>query len=489
MAYLRDKGEIATHTPWIENFHAPFSVFERKGNDTVSLRNFDLRCSDLEAAMVDQTNTVTPVETPYAGSFVASTVSVSPPMAVAGIIFSMALIAASSGLILAHVPIRMGLLGYDPDMAGWMLTAMSVGGFLGCIGTGFVVRRVGHARAYLFLASLIIMSHWVLTLSPDPVLWIVGRFGYGIAATALFIVSQSWLNDACPNAWRGRVMAIFYMTYVLGIGGGGFLNGLVDQETSMSPLLAVGFVTAATFPVALTSLPTPPPPASVSVAFRAVWKISPVGLVGLLAVGGLSMLVLGFAPIYADAVGFTPFEVGTLLFLMQFGMLAVQFPLGALSDRIDRRYVLVIACALVILFASITASLTELNLWLLIILFGFWSGATETVYAVANAHANDRAEPQYYVSLSMTLLFCWSITGAITPGVASYLVAQFGIEAFMLMAIAIAAAYGLFVVSRIFVRDAVSDSDQEAYELRAAQAPYAPELAAPVPEDVAQKPL
>lgn len=440
--------------------------------------------------MGDKPTIVTSDAPEYPASIIATSVTVSPPVAVVGIILSMGLIAASSGLILAHVPIKLGLLGYEPAMSGWMLTAMSAGGFIGCIGTGFVVRRVGHARAYLFLASLIIMSHWVLSLSPDPTVWIIGRLGYGIAASALFIVSQSWLNDACPNAWRGRVMAVFYMTYILCLGGGGFLNGLLDQQAGMSPLIAVGFVTAATFPVALTSLPTPAPPASVSVAFKAVWKISPVGLVGLLAVGGMSMLVLGFAPIYADAKGFTPFEVGTLLFLMQFGMLAVQFPLGALSDRIDRRYVLVIACALVIVFAAITASLTALNLWLLIVLFGIWSGATETVYAVANAHANDRAEPQYYVSLSMTLLFCWSITGAIMPGVASYLVAEYGIEAFMLLAIAIALAYGLFVISRIFMREAVPDADQEAYALRAAQAPYAPELAAPIiAEEVDQKPL
>ena len=439
--------------------------------------------------MVDRSDTVTPEETEYSASIIATSVAVSPPVAVAGIIVSMAMIAMSSGLIMAHVPIKMGLLGYEPAMAGWMLTAMSAGGFIGCIGTGYVVRRVGHARAYLFLASLIIMSHWVLTLTPDPAVWIVGRFGYGIAASALFIVSQSWLNDACPNEWRGRVMAVFYMSYILCMGGGGFLNGLLDQETSMSALIAVGFVTAATFPVALTSLPTPAPPASVSVAFKAVWKISPVGLMGLLAVGGMSMLVIGFAPIYADAKGFSPFEIGTLLFLMQFGMLAVQFPLGALSDRIDRRYVLVIACALVVVFAAITASLTDLNLWVLIVLFGVWSGATETVYAVANAHANDRAEPQYYVSLSMTLLFCWSITGAITPGVASYLVAEFGIEAFMVLAIGIAFVYGLFVISRIFIREAVPDEHQEGYEPRAAQVPYAPELAAPVPDDVNQKPL
>lgn len=406
-----------------------------------------------------------------------------PPVAVSGLILSMSLIAIGGGLIFAYIPIRLGELGFGPSAAGWILTSMAAGGFIGCLGTGPIVKRVGHARAYMTLAALLILSHLTLALTVDPVLWMAARAGYGLAATGLFIISQSWLNDACPNEWRGRVMAIFYMAYVLCIGFGGFLITFVDTDGGYGPQLAIVFVTLAILPVGLTNLKAPLPPEYVTVSFRGAWRISPVGLVGLLAVGGLTMLVQGFAPIYAHAIGYAKDEIGLMLFLMQFGMIAVQMPLGALSDRMDRRKVLIVACILVLIFAGISSQVGEISLWVLIVLFGVWAGATETIYAVANAHANDRAEPQYYVALSMTMLFAWSLSGFVLPGAASILTDLYGAKAFMYVAMAIALAYGLFVTYRMTKREGVPIEDQESYEPRAAQVAYSPELYAPVTED------
>lgn len=406
-----------------------------------------------------------------------------PPLAVTALIFSMAMVAIGSGLIFAYIPIRLGALGYKPSMAGWILTFMATGGFIGCLTTGTLVKYVGHARAYMTLAALLVLSHMGLGLSDNPYLWMGARIAYGATVSGLFIISQSWLNDACLNEWRGRVMAIFYMTYVLCIGFGGYLISFIDINSSTGPQIAIIFVTIAIIAVGLTNLRAPLPPEYVSVSFRGVWHISPVGLVGLFTVGGLTMLVQGFAPIYAQAEGYNQSEIGLLLFLMQFGMIAVQMPLGAISDRMDRRIVLIIASILVCLFAGITSYLDGMGLWVLIILLAVWAGATETIYAVANAHANDRAEPQYYVSVSMTMLFAWSLSGFVVPGIASYLTDILGSKAFMYVAMAISAAYALFVIFRISQRDPVSTEDQETYEPRPAQAPYAPELYAPVTEE------
>ena len=411
-----------------------------------------------------------------------------PPFAVAGLILSMALVAVGNGLIFAYVPTRLGGLGYPPSMAGWILTGMAAGGFLGCLAVGRLVKRVGHARAFMTLASVMLLTHLLIGMTLDPILWIGARFAYGFAVTGLFIIAQSWMNDSCPNEWRGRVMAIFYMSYVLCIGLGGYLIAWIDLETPIGPMIAVLFGTLAILPVGLTNLPTPPPPEAVKVALRAVWRISPVGLVGLLAVGGLTMMVQGFAPIYAQETGYSQSDIGLLVFLMQFGMIAVQMPLGALSDRMDRRIVLIIACVIIVVFALICTRLEGMNLWLMIALFGIWAGATETICAVATAHANDRAEPQYYVSLSMTMLFAWSASAFILPGATTVLTSFLGVTAYMYVAVVIACSYGLFVAYRIMRKEPVPEEDQEAYEPRAAQAAYAPDLAAPaIAEEIDQQ--
>ena len=389
---------------------------------------------------------------------------------------SMGLIAVGNGLLFAFVPVKLAAEGFAPWVAGAILTALSVGGLAGCLLTGPLVRRVGHARVFATYAAVVILSILLIAAGTEPALWIVSRGLYGLSAAGLFIVSQSWLNDASPNEWRGKVIAAFYMIYVLAIGAGSYLLSYVSLDGAQAPLLAIFFAAIAILPVGLTRLPAPPPPEAVHVAVRAVWRISPVGLVGLLSVGGLTMLVQGFAPIYAAAEGYSKNEIALLMFLMQFGMIAVQYPLGAISDRTDRRYVLIAAALLVIASAAVATQISGMALVWLILVFAVWGGATESIYAVANAHANDRAEPQYYVSLSSTLLVAWSVSGVILPALATVLTQVAGPRAFMLVAMVVAMLFAVFVTYRLTRREAVAETDQEPYQAISAQAPLTAEL-------------
>ena len=407
----------------------------------------------------------------------------SPPWAVASIILSMGLVGVGNGLLFAFVPVKLAAEGFAPWVAGATITGVGVGSLLGCLLAGVLVRRVGHARVFASLAAGLILSILLIALNTDPMLWTLSRALYGFTVVGMFIVSQSWLNDASENVWRGRVIAVFYMTYVLAIGAGSFLLRFVDLDSQQAPLLAILFASLAILPVSMTRLRTPPPPESVSVAVAAVWRISPAGLIGLLAVGGLTMLVQGFAPIYAAAEGYGKDDVGLLMFLMQFGMIAVQYPLGALSDRIDRRLVLIVASLIVVVSAGVATGLSGAGLLWLILVFAIWGGATESIYSVANAHANDRAEPQYYVSLSSTLLVAWSVSGIVLPALATVLTEMVGIRAFMIVAICVAALYAGFVALRLLRREAVPEEEQEPFQAISAQAPHTPELAPQGPED------
>jgi MFS family permease len=194
-------------------------------------------------------------------------------------------------------------------------------------------------------------------------------------------------------------------------------------------------------------------------------------------------MVQGFAPIYASAEGYTKDQVALLLFLMQFGMIGVQLPLGALSDRIDRRYVLLIAAAIVAAAAMVATRLDVQAVVWVILVFAVWAGATESIFAVANAHANDRADPQFYVTLSSTLIVCWSISGVIIPAVATALTEVAGPKAFMYVALAIAVSFGLFVAWRVTRRTPVPEEEQARYQPISAQLPYTAELAPYVEEE------
>ena len=406
----------------------------------------------------------------------------SSPWAVTTIVVSMAFVALSNGLMFTYLPVRLASLGFEPWVSGAAVTSMGMGGLIGCFVAGPIIKRVSHARAFTFFGTLIVLSMLAVTIPGSAWLWIAARTAYGVSATGLFVVTQSWLNDASSNETRGRVIATFYMTYVLSIGAGGFSLRYIPLEGPMAAILCAAVSAIAMLPVSMTRLRPPPPPEAIHIAIRSVWAISPVGLVGLFAVGGLTMLVQGFAPIYAAVIGYGKNDIAMLFFLMQFGMLAVQLPLGALSDRIDRRYVLIISCVLVIACASVASMVTTISFFGWLLVFALWSGATEAIFAVANAHANDRAEPQYYVSLSSTLLVAWSVSGIVLPGIATALTDSVGPRAFMYLAMVVATLYALFVAYRIRERDQPPEEDTEPYQPITAQAPHSTELA-PQPEE------
>ena len=400
-------------------------------------------------------------------------------VAVASVILSMALIAVGNGLMFAYIPVRLGADGFAPTWAGGILTGLSAGGIAGCLLTGTIVRRIGHARAYMVLSALIVLSNAGIAAKADPIVWIAARALYGFAICALFIVSQSWLNDAVGNAIRGRVMAVFYVSYVVGMGLGSFMMGWLDIGTAQAPFVGIVFTALSMLPVGLTRLAQPPAPKAASVALRRAWQISPVGITGMFAVGGLSMMIAGFAPIHATAKGFTQQEVAALMVAMPLGTLLLQIPFGWISDRTDRRYVL-IAASLLVAVAGITAARFDAaTLMVILLIYVIWSGSAESIYSLASAHASDRAPKEDLVALSSTMLFAWSVSGFVIPALGTTLTALYGTQSFIYVAIAIALIYAVFVVWRVISARPVPAAETGSFAPMTAQAPLAVDLAFP----------
>jgi MFS family permease len=229
----------------------------------------------------------------------------------------------------------------------------------------------------------------------------------------------------------------------------------------------------------MTRLPLPPPPESASVAIARAWRISPVGMAGMLAVGGLSMMVAGFTPIHVAASGYSQADVALLLAAMPLGSVLFQIPLGWISDRIDRRIVIV-GAALVVACAGVAAGIFDgYALAVLVPIYLVWGGTTESIYSLSNAHANDRASKEEMVALASTMLFAWSLSGVIVPAVATGLTAIFGTIAFIYVAVAIAIVFACFVLWRITRRRQVPSEETGSFAPLAAQTPLPVDLVTP----------
>src|SRR5262249_35044534 len=158
-----------------------------------------------------------------------------------------------------------------------------------------------------------------------------------------------------------------------------------ELRNAEAPLVGIVFTALSMLPVGMTRLRPPPLPAAASIALRAAWRISPVGLAGMLAAGGLSLLVTGFAPIHAIALGYSQADVAALLLAMPLGALLLQIPLGWISDRTDRRYVLIAAAVVVMLTGLLAINSDGATLAVMIAIYIVWGGSSDSIYSVANA--------------------------------------------------------------------------------------------------------
>ena len=365
-----------------------------------------------------------------------------PVMAMSGIIISMMLIAFGSGLVYAYVPIKLKSLGFEPWVLASMVPATALGGFIGCFATGWMLRISGHARTFMVLHATLLLSYVLLLFSDHPAAWLVGRAIYGLGAHGVFIVAQSWLHDSTTDEMRGRVMSVLYVSFVFTLGVGSFWTGQMGVNDTTPLIIAILFAALAVFPIGLTQLPQPPLPDQVAIEIRRVWKISPVGLAGMFCVGGMTFTLVTFAPIYAGELSYGPEKIGLLMMMMQIGLIAIQVPMGALSDRIDRRYVLLMVCAMAASMAIIAIiAQSSLSFLMLAMVFAIWVGANDTIYSVSSALANDRADPQHYVFLASTQMVAWSSGGFVLPLVATALLTFFPVTIFMWVLLALTAFY------------------------------------------------
>lgn len=392
------------------------------------------------------------------------------PVAMSGIIVSMMMMAAASGIAFAYIPITLSNFGFEAWVASAMFPALSFGGLMGCLAVGWFLRLSGHARVFMSVYALIIWSFLIILLTDDPYVWILSRALYGFGINGAFIVAQSWLHDACTDENRGKVITTFYVLYVISVGLGSYSIGFMDVDSNVPMALCIGLVTLAILPVGLTRLRQPEAPEGFNIQVRKLWKISPVGLMGMLCVGGLTMTLQGFAPIYAGTLEYSPSDIGLLLLMMQLGLLVIQMPLGALSDRIDRRYILFIVATMSSVFGVLAiATESNLNFLWLILMFALWAGSIETIYSVSSALANDRADPKHYVFLSSTLMIIWSSGAFIVPLISTILLQFLPVKMFMWLLLSLSVIFVIFVALRIFVREAVPQDDMESFQYATAQ--------------------
>ena len=368
---------------------------------------------------------------------------------ISALLLSVAILLMGSGLQSTLLPVRASLENFRTTEIGLMGSSYYVGFALGCFYGGRAVQRVGHIRTYTALTAIAAAVVLIHALAIDPLAWAVLRALTGVCFAGLFLVIESWLNDRAGNDNRGLVMGIYTMVYLTVIVAGQMMLTLADPSQFALFAFASILVSIAAVPVALTRSPEPKPVAEVRLRLGKLYRGSPSGMVGVLMGGMATGAFWSLGPSYAIGVGADANEVAIFMSIAVLGGALVQWPIGRLSDRLDRRAVLVAACGVGALAAGCFVLFDVGKGYAGASLTAVFGAATMPIYAIAAAHAFDLVERSDYVETSSGLLLANSIGAVVGPLAASIVMRWVGPNGMFLATGAAHLALGAFVVWRM----------------------------------------
>ncbi len=247
-----------------------------------------------------------------------------------------------NGLQSTLIALRGAEEGFSPATIGFMGTAYFGGFLLGCVFVTRILKAVGHIRSFSALAAIASAGTLLIVLIIDPVFWSAMRFATGFCFAGLFTIMESWLNSGVQNRDRARVLALYRIIDIGSVTGAQFLIPVFGAGGFAIFAIMSIMITLSLVPVSLGDRSNPTPPESVKLDLARVWRISPLGCIGCIAVGMTNSAFRTLSPVYAEEIGMSVTDVVTFVSVGIIGGAIIQYPLGHLSDLWDRRRILLI---------------------------------------------------------------------------------------------------------------------------------------------------
>lgn len=335
------------------------------------------------------------------------------------------------GLQLTLLPLRAEALGFSVGAIGITGSAYFLGFLVGCILVPKFVSGVGHIRVFSTTTTVCGTALLLILVSDEPGVWALLRFFTGVGISGCYIVIESWLNEQTEDRFRGRVLAIYTMLVLLAMSLGQLLVN-VGPPLSVTPIvLGSVLLSLAVVPLSLTRVHQPNLPHSLEFRFREIFRASPAAVGAALTVGMVTGSLYTLTPVAGLKLGFAPAETTYLMVAMVIGGAAFQFPVGRLSDVVDRRRVL----AGIALFGSACglAVLVDASYFTVLAIIVLLGGAANCVYPLCLAHANDRY-PGHFLQVGTVILMVNSIGAVIGPSLSAVFMSLFEQTGFFVFA-------------------------------------------------------
>ncbi len=339
--------------------------------------------------------------------------------------------------------------GFTTTITGLVMSSFYIGFLLGSMMTPKITTRVGHIRVFAALAALAsaaILIHAVFVQVP---VWIALRFVSGFCFAGLYIVAESWLNDRATNETRGKLLSLYMVVSYLGVGAGQLLLNLADPGEYLLFILTSVLISIAVVPLLLSAGSPPAFRESVNISLRELFLLSPLGIVSMFAVGLVTATFFALGPVYGQRIGLDVEHISYFMAAAVAGTVILQGPVGALSDRFDRRIVLTVVTLLAALAAVICVPLSQDSNLALLLSVGLFGGLAIPLYSICIAYTNDHLHPSQMIAASGALVLTGGLGAVLGPILIAIIMDRFGDQMFFWSMGGIHGLMGLYALYRM----------------------------------------
>ncbi|WP_341210096.1 MFS transporter [Alteromonas stellipolaris] len=307
------------------------------------------------------------------------------------LLLSAAILLIGHGLQYTLVPLYAVSLDWAPSTIGYIGSSYFLGFVFGCLSVPKLVARVGHIRVFTVLIALTTASMLFIGMVNHFESWLIARLLMGWSMAGIYMVIESWLNEKTSSDHRGSILSIYAVITLFAICVGQVLVGF-DIGFERLFMLAAALLVLGILPIGLTSRTAPNPIPDIKFSFKRIMSVSQIAMVGAFLGGFVTGGFWALGPVAANSNGLDAGQVGIFMAVTLLGGAALQYPLGRLSDFIDRR--LVIAGLAVVGFIICIIAVQPFFegpsfIFITMFLFG---GLVFPLYALCLAHANDNTD-------------------------------------------------------------------------------------------------
>ena len=366
------------------------------------------------------------------------------------LLLGMMLLMVGNGVQGTLLGIRGGMEGFSTFQLSVVMSGYFAGFLFGSRMAPIMIRRVGHVRVFAALGSFISAVLILFPTFTDPWIWTVLRVIVGFCFSGVYVTAESWLNNAADNQNRGKALSLYMFVQMVGIIAAQGLVVIGDPGGFILFILPSVLVSIAFAPILLSVHPTPAFATTKGLSLRELFHISPLGCVGFALLGGVFAAQFGMAAVFGQQIGLTVGQISGFVSALYIGGLVLQYPIGWISDRMDRRTLILIITAIAAMAALLPVVFGTRYEVLLIASF-FLGGMTNPLYALLLAYVKDFLEPESMPAASAGLLFIngmGAIAGPVVTGWVMGVMGPLGFFGYMSLLLVGFLAYGLWRVSR-----------------------------------------